>query len=317
MKRFVIIPLMMLSIICIAQKKKNGTVFIEHPSIDAVESMMAAMVKGDAEAAATFLAEEFTYYNGNNNNPNYEGTKKENFLKWTDWNSENLSYSSIARQPGAYPDALVYKDGTTWVQTWDVVTGMHNETGIKMDRPTHSLFSIDKNNKIAVMIEYTSDPWEDIRESSVARKNGTLYNSHDNINTVRKMMMAIEHSDLDKAYSYFSEKARFRNINQPRGESSTLEEDRAGLEKMLESFAIDSFDVVGYPDYLEYEIGSSKVVMSWWNLRLTHKADKKKIVLPAMYVHYFNDEGEIINETGYYSMKLFEDQLKEPQVAKN
>jgi ketosteroid isomerase-like protein len=316
MKKILILSLMMFTIICFSQTKKNGTVYVEHPGIITVEAMQTAAVAGDADKVATYLADNFKYFNGNSTDPNAEGTSKENFLGWIKWDKENLSYTSISRQGGAYPDALEYKDGNVWIQTWDVVKGMHTKTGIKMNRPSHKLYNLDKEGKILAMIEYTADPWQKIRDNSVVRRNGTLYNSHDYINTVRKLMGALEHNDVETAYGYYSEKATFRNINQPRGETSTKDEDKANFMAMMEKYAIEGFDEVGYPDYLEYEMGNAKVVMSWWNIRIQRKSDKKSITLPAMYVHYFNDEGEIVNEMGYYSMKLFDELMSAPKIAK-
>lgn len=315
MKKFVILAFLMSCISTYSQTKKNGTVYVDHPGITAVEAMQKAAVAGDVDKVGPYLAENFKYFDGNNTDPSNEGTSKETFLEWVKWEKENLSYTSISRQGGAYPDALEYKDGAVWVQTWDIVKGMHKKTGVKMNRPSHKLYSLDKDGKIAVMIEYTADPWQEIRDNSTMRKNGTIYNSHDNINTVRKLMGALENNDVETAYSYYSDNAQFSNINKPDGESSTKEEDKANFVGMMKEYAIEGIDEVGYPDYLEYEISNSKVVMSWWNMRIQRKSDKKTVTLPAMYIHFFNDEGKIVNEMGYYSMKLFEELMSAQKIA--
>jgi hypothetical protein len=72
---------------------------------------------------------------------------------------------------------------------------------------------------------------------------------------------------------------------------------------MGEKFEINSIDVVGYPDYLEYDLRDGKTVQSWWDIRLTRKSDKKKIVMPAMFIHDFNDEGKIVRSSAYFSSK--------------
>jgi hypothetical protein len=72
---------------------------------------------------------------------------------------------------------------------------------------------------------------------------------------------------------------------------------------MLNDWTIESIDVRGYPDYLEYELGNAKVVQSWWTARMTRKSDGKKVKLPIMMTHDFNDEGMITNESGYYTMQ--------------
>lgn len=85
------------------------------------------------------------------------------------------------------------------------------------------------------------------------------------------------------------------------GESNTLAQEKAGFLDMLKNWTIESIDVQGYPDYLEYEMGNPKVVQSWWIIRMARKSDGKKVKLPVMLIHDFNDEGMIIREAGYYS----------------
>ena len=92
----------------------------------------------------------------------------------------------------------------------------------------------------------------------------------------------------------------------PVGESRTVKESREGHEQFLESWTINSIDVRGYPDYLKYDMGDADVVYSWWTIRLTRKADDKKINLPMMLIHYFNDEGKIVSESSYFSIKMME-----------
>jgi len=75
----------------------------------------------------------------------------------------------------------------------------------------------------------------------------------------------------------------------------------------LAAFDVVSMDVTGYPDYLHYEMGNADVVLSWWDLRLIRKSDKKEISLPVFYIHYFNDKGKISSEMIYYSAKMLED----------
>ena len=41
------------------KKKKNGTVYIEHPGIDLVESFNTAWVSGEIDKAASMLTEDF------------------------------------------------------------------------------------------------------------------------------------------------------------------------------------------------------------------------------------------------------------------
>lgn len=116
-------------------------------------------------------------------------------------------------------------------------------------------------------------------------------------------MHAFEHGDMEKAYGYFDKDARFRNLETPIGEFMSMEEVKKNNQEMLKNYEIESIDVVGYPDYLEYDEGDSKIVQSWWKIRLKRKSDDKEIVMPGMWIHWFNDEGMIVNSNAYISSK--------------
>ena len=309
MKKSVLILLMMCTIITYSQKKKNGTVYIDHPAIVAVEAMQQAVMSGDADKAATFLADNFMSYNGTNTNPNYKGTNKEDFLEDVASFKDYVLYASLKRQDGAYPDAVEYKDDEDglWVQTWDYFKGVHKETGIKLDGPEHSLFRLNADNKIISMTTYSSGTNGEIARSYSTRKNGTIYKNHKNINTVRRVIAAFANNDMETAYSFFTENARFRNSETPRGKSMSMDESKANSKKIRETWDIAGVDVVGYPDYFEYEFNDSKVAQSWWTIRLVRKSDSKKFELPIMYTHNFNDEGKITSSMAYYSSKVLED----------
>lgn len=306
MRKSAIIFMMLVTVVIYSQTKKNGTVFNEHPAIAIVEAMQQADIAGDADKVATYLADDFRSFNGTSTNKDAKGLNKEGFLNWVTNKKDWVSYASIERQDGAYPDAIEYNESGTWVQTWDYIRGIHNATGIKIDMPIHRLFRLNKENKIVSMITYGNDIGSDIRESFTPRTNGTIYNSHENINKVRRMMGALEHSDIDKAFSYFTADATFSNLDMERGASHTLAEEKEGFQNMLENWTVESIDVVGYPDYMEYELGGAKVVQSWWNARMTRKSDGKKVVMPIMLTHNFNDEGMITRENGYYTTKMLD-----------
>lgn len=306
-----ILSVMML-IACITySQKKNGTIYVEHPAINTVEAMTQAFVKGDTQKVASYLADDFRAYNGVSINPNDKGQDKESFSNAAkEWN-DALDYFSISRSPGAYPDALEYKDDNQkdvmWVQTWEDMKGVHKKTGVKINQPMHRLFVVNKNNKIQTIITYgNASIGSEIRQSYTDRKNGTIYNHHDNINTVRKVMYAFENEDLDKAYTFYDENAKFLDSSSPTFESTSFADQKETDKKIFEKYDITSIDMVGYPDYLHYEMGDARVVQSWWNINLVRKADKKAIVLPIHYQMDFNEEGKITSETAYYNPKLLD-----------
>lgn len=308
MKKIILIALVLCVSQGIAQKKKNGTIYLEHPAIDMVNDMLAAMVAGDHEKVASYLAEDFRSFNGSSRNPDAKGRDKEWFVNSVKWMKDNLSYLSLEPSPGAYPDALEYKDGDVWVQTWNQFKGMHNETGVKLNSPFHRMVKFNADNKISMIINYSNDRvWLEVNRSYGKRTNGTLYNHHDYINSVRIMMNAFENKDMDKAYSFFHEDARFNSLESPVGETWSLEQVKERNKQMMEAYDVTSIDVVGYPDALEYEIGGGGItVQSWWNFRMTRKSDGKKFVLPAMYTHDFDDDGKIVRSNAYVSTKVLD-----------
>lgn len=304
MKKHVIIVMMMLSIVMYSQKKKNGKIYSEHPAIGVVEAMQQALIKGDTIALSNALHDDFKAFNGMNDNPDSKGVSKEDMLRQSTFWVNNASYLSVKRSKGAYPDALEYDESGVWVQTWDQLKGVHNKTGVKLNMPIHRLFKVDDDNKILTMITYDDGTvFQTLRQGFSTRTNGKLYDQHENINTVRKMVAALEYGDVEKAFShdYFTEDVRFTNLDMKSDEFNTLEDEKSNFIKMLEKWDIEAIDVRGYPDYLEYERGNSKLVQSWWNFRVKRKSDDKKITIPVMLVHGFNDDGKIIYETGYYT----------------
>ncbi|MBZ9788409.1 nuclear transport factor 2 family protein [Psychroflexus sp. CAK57W] len=309
-KTTMVLVMMLIAGITYSQKK-NGTIYIDHPAITTVEAMTQAFVRGDTQKVAGYLADDFMAYNGVSINPNEKGQNKETFSNAAKGWNDALDYFSISRTPGAYPDALEYKDDNQkdviWVQTWEDLKGVHKKTGVKINQPMHRLFVVNKDNKIQTIITYNNaNIGSEIRQSYSDRKNGIIYNHHENINSVRKLMYALENKDLDKAHSFYDENARFMNSSSSTYESISLTEQKEIDKRIFDTYDITSVDMVGYPDYLHYEMGDARVVQSWWNINLTRKSDKKAIVLPIHYLMDFNEEGKIISETAYYDSKLLD-----------
>ena len=310
MKTRILLATMLIAFIATAQKK-NGTVYIEHPAIDAVNQFVAASVAGDRSKMASYLTDDFKAYNGTTDRMSDKGMDKEAFLDNQMLYHDRLDYYAIEPFPGSYPDAIEYKkdnpDGNVWVQTWDLLKGVDKETGVKIDAASHRLYTLTKDNKIKMLIRYNNEGViDEIRSSFADRTNGTIYNHHEYINTVRKLMYAIENNDWDKAYGFYDKDARFIDSSSPEFKSISLEEQKAIDRQILDKFDVASIDVVGYPDYLHYEMGDARVVQSWWNINFIRKSDKKAITLPIHYQMYFNKDGKITRETAYYNPKLLD-----------
>ena len=237
-KHALAIMLLTVAVMYPQKKEKNGTVYKEHPAIVAVEAMQQADIKGDVETVASYLADDFMSYSGTTRNKNAEGTNKEDFLKWVENRNKWTVYRSLTRHGEAYPDAIEYKDGRTWVQTWDYLKGVHDATGVKVEMPVHNLYRLNDEGKIDLAIYYNYPVGRDIRSAFAPRTNGTLYNEHEYINKVRRMFAAFENGDMDKAYSFIDENARFSGLEMPIGESIGLEQLKENNSNFLKNYSV-------------------------------------------------------------------------------
>src|SRR6478672_663070 len=157
MKKSITIVLLIASCITYSQKKKNGTVYVDHPAIAAVEAMTKAFVAGDSDKVASYLTDDFKAFSGTTINKDDKGQDKAAFLQAVKNWKNNVDYFSITRSKGAYPDAIEYTEDkdqrdVVWVQTWEEVKGMQKNTGVKIDMPMHRLFIVTKENKIKTII---------------------------------------------------------------------------------------------------------------------------------------------------------------------
>jgi len=298
-----------LAIMAFGQKKENGTIFIEHPAIGVVTEFEKSTVAGDSARIAGFLTDDFKSYNGTTSNISDSGTNKTAYLNNILRYSRELDYFAIDQFPGSYPDALVYKkdnkDGEPVVQDWLMIKGVHKATGVKLDAAAQRIYFLTKDNKIKRIINYSNRKvFEEIFASYSNRTNGKIYNHHENINTIRKATYALEKGDIHKSLSFYSDNAKFYDINSEWDKTLSKAEEKAFLQKFLNDFEIKSIDVIGYPDYLEYEMNDGREVLSWWKFNLVRKKDKKAIVLPVHLSSSFDEKGKIVAEIAYYSESL-------------
>jgi hypothetical protein len=305
-KKMLIIFLMATSIFCLAQKKENGTIYKEHPVLGVVEAFNKAVASGDTNNIRNFLAADFVASNPARESAFDKGLNKSAYLKQVKTWRDGIDYFSLTTSKGTYPDALEYKDpnekDVVWVQTWDDLKGLNKQTGVKMDMFIHRLFAIDKNNKIKKLYIYdNASVYNEINSSTGARTNGTIYNHHEYINTVRNMLHAFENKDFQKSYSYYDAGARLFDINRIDETPMTLDESKAQDKKILDAFDIVGLEQIGYPDFMHYELNNSDVVYSWWRWHLVRKSDKKEISVPIHFEHDFNKEGKIVMEIAYYN----------------
>ncbi|HWR94035.1 MAG TPA: hypothetical protein VN192_02410 [Flavobacterium sp.] len=309
MKKLTLLALMFTMFISYAQKKSNGTVYINHPAIDVVADYTKTINSGDLSKLDSYLADDFKAFKPTTDNQYSKGEDKSAFLKRIKSWRESIDYFSIKTAKGSYPDAIEYKDDNfkdeVWVQSWDEVKGVHKKTGVKINTNLHRSFVINKANKIKTIFIYDNPQiMDEINDSYTIRTNGTIYNHHQNINNVKNMLFAFENKDLNKSYSFFENNAIFSDVNSMDNKSISLEEQKAIDKKVLEAFDFVGLEVVGYPDYMHYEIDDSGVVYSWWTWYIIRKSDKKEIKLPVHYQHNMDKDGKITREMAYYNGAL-------------
>jgi hypothetical protein len=302
---------MMLPVIGFSQKKANGTIYIEHPAIKVVDAFTKAMVSGDTTAMSKLMTADFKAFFPVGASRFDDPASRSGYLKYILSMHESLDYYSIKTMDGAYPDAFEYaKDpsdnNAVTVESWDVMKGVHNKTGVKIDQYFHRSFTLTKDNKIRRVMTYGNpETGNKIRGGYSERTNGVIYNEHPAINSLRLMMGAGENGDFEKYYSFFDKDATFSDINTEDFKSTSLDDVKARDKALLEKFELVGVEQVGYPDYMHYDIGNSGVLYSWWNFHFVRKSDKKEIKLPVHYQHNLNDDGKFVNRISYYNGSLF------------
>ena len=310
MKKTTTVLMMMTMFISFSQKKANGTIYDKHPAIDVVNAYTTAMNAGDISKAGDFLSSDFKGYFSTDAKPSDKAVEKDDYVKGMKSWRDGIEYFSIATSKGSYPDAIEYKDdnqkNVVWVQTWDEIKGMNKATGVKMNMFIHQLYTVNKDNKINMIIMYDNPMvGYEINASRSERTNGTIYNHHENINNLRKMLGAYENNDLAKAYTYYDKDAQLYDVNSTDRKAMTLDQMKTNDAKFYKDFEVVEIEQVGYPDYMHYEMGDSGVTYSWWNYQVIRKSDKKAITVPVHLQDTFNKEGKIISESVYYNAGLF------------
>ena len=283
-----------------AQKKKNGTIYIEHPAIDVVNQMYEAVNTKDSLKLASLIADDFKGYSGDEMNKDAEAATKEEFLQNVSaWQTYNR-YFTLKQTDNGYPDAVEYKDETfsslTWVYAWEKMTGVGGTTGVKFSQPRHVQYGVtDKNQIVFARIYQNQGPFTESWRSQRELKDGQIYSHHPNINTVRKALHALEFNDMDAYYEAFTDTAQFDGLFNDWDNDPLNKEDFKALQMdFLASYTVNSFDCA-WIKYYEFD-SQRDYVQSWWRVSLTRKSDKKVTVIPVMFNHRFNDEGKIVRQ---------------------
>jgi hypothetical protein len=142
-----------LAIFCIPlraqQPEKNGTIYIKHPYITAVENATKAYLKNDQAANAKLYSDTAKYW----------ASGMENFVPIKEafkmWRSDFDKFDSINVKPVGYPDYLEYtRDNFSVVQSWWTWSGISKKTGRKFSISMVLFDFFNKDGKIVNETNY-------------------------------------------------------------------------------------------------------------------------------------------------------------------
>jgi len=296
--KLIALLLVVSSISVFGQKKKNGTVYIDHPAIDIIYQMYDAVNTNNLKALDNLLSDDFKGVWGDEMNKDREPTTKKQFIDNVEsWNTKNR-YHSLKTANNAYPDAIKYNDenfkDVTLVYCWEAISGVGGMTGVKFSQRRHTQYAVNSDNKISFSRTYMNQmPFVESWRSRSNLSDGKIYSNHPNINTVRKAMHALQYGNMDHFFEAFDENAKFDGLfSDWDADDLSIDEFKNMQTEFLNNYSIESVDNRGIK---YYEFDSQKgLVQSWWRISLVRKSDNKAIVLPVMVNHRFNDEGKIV-----------------------
>ena len=297
MKIKTLIVVLMVCISLNAQKKKNGTIFIEHPAFDVVENLHSAMNSNDSDALSKIIADDFRGVAGDQMNKDAKPQTKAQFIQQVKNNHEISKYFNIRQSSNGYPDAVEYKDENfsgTWVYSWEYFTAVGGTTGIDYSQPRHTQYVVNKDNQIAFARYYLNQyPYSQTSNSQMEMKDGDVYSHHSNINTVRRFVKAFQYNDDENLFVDFAENVNVNGLfNDWGSDPMNLDGLKSGFKTFKSNYKINSMDNM-WIKFFKIE-SDSNFVQSWWRFSVTRKKDGKEIVFPVMFNHTFNDDGKIV-----------------------
>lgn len=283
----------------LSAQNEIGKLYSQHESIQKSRDMWAAIVRNDKEAVSSFLADT-VWVVTNGVAEKMTGSTIATNIDW--W--KGFDHFAVTEDKPATPDALVYDDAKTgtYVHDWLRMTGIHKETGVKMDLPVHFIYSFNAKGKIRAILRYF-DPTllQTIKDNTKTIENGKVYINHPYIVLARKSVNAYCAKDLNTLLAFYSPEAKFYYASNKWGKGQNLEQKKKSLESTFAENETIRMDQVGYPDCIYYEREGLWAVFSWWSLSLTGKTGGKKSDIPVMMIQSFDKEGKIMEETYWFS----------------
>ena len=149
MKRLLIVLFILLASGALAQNmQKNGTIYKEHPYIDAVNKSMDLFLKNDWDSYAKLYADTAKFYDPSSSKPfNLDTVKKS-------WGYVKNNWDQLTVTKQGYPDGLEYDKDPFIVQSWWVITAVNKKTKktAKFNLVQFDVFN--KDGRISAEISY-------------------------------------------------------------------------------------------------------------------------------------------------------------------
>lgn len=289
--------LLIASSMIFAQKKKNGTIFIEHPAIEVINDLMKAMNNNDTLSLSKIISDDFKGVVGEQINKDAEPQTKAEFIQYVKNLHTNSRYFSIRNTKNSYPDAVEYTDENfsdgAWVYSWEYWTAVGATTGIDYSQPRHTQYVVKNNQVVFSRVYFNQIPYTETWSSQQMVDDGKIYSHHPNINVVRRFIEAFEHDDDENLWVDFAENVQVDGLfSDWDDDPMTLTDLKSGMKEFKSKYTIKSMDNM-WIKYFEFDQQRDNV-QSWWRLEVIRKSDQKEIVIPVMFNHAFNQEGKIV-----------------------
>ena len=300
--KITLILLFVASTLVFAQKKKNGTIFIEHPGIEIVNEFNKAFVEGDEEKLKSLVTEDFKWWQMNAMNT--KPLTMKNLINRSTYLSENVMGLKIEDRGSAYSDAMEYGKDNLNVYTYQILKGFDKNTGYKFEIPRNSIFFFSKDGKKITGLSVIDSQlkWAKSYDAWQTRKNGTIYKDHTMIAKARLLYAYFALGDIPGMRSLYKENARITDVmNSDMDQNNTVDEEMENLKEFYKLYEVVNVSESGYPDLLEYEGTETKTIISWWDITFKNK---KSNAIKEMKQHsqiVVNKDGKIIREQYYFN----------------
>ncbi len=144
MKKIIVtLGLFFLGITAFCQQEENGTIYIKHPNIDAVNNSTKAYLAKDVATLKKIYSDTAKFW----------ASGMEKFIPIADamkmWMTDFDYYDDVAQKEFGYPDYLHYKkDDSKVVQSWWTWSGKSKKTGEVVKIPMVAFDDFNNDGKI-------------------------------------------------------------------------------------------------------------------------------------------------------------------------